>query len=96
MIRGFQLRKRPHVVERDFIEKEFDFRLATKPRGFQSGKGFHVVKRDIHFSKKKKKNVIPFCLVSGLLFTERTLWSEKGQSLIVVLSHKIEYEKCFQ
>ena len=30
---------------------------------------------------------IPFCQVSGLLFTERTLWSEKGQSLIVVLSH---------
>ena len=38
MIRGFQLRKGPHVMERDFVEKEFDFRLATKPRGFQSGK----------------------------------------------------------
>ena len=34
----FQLQKGPHVMERDFVEKEFDFRLATKPRGFQSGK----------------------------------------------------------
>ena len=70
----------------DFVEKEFDFRLATKPRGFQSGKRLHVVKRDIHFSKIKKI-VIPFCHVSGLFCTERTLWSEKGQSLIVVLSY---------
>ena len=73
-------------MERGFVENEFDFRLATKPRGFQSGKRLHVVKKDIHFSKNKKI-FIPFCHVSGLLFTERTLWSEKGQSLIVVLSH---------
>ena len=74
-------------MERDFVEKEFDFRLATKPRGFQSGKGLHVVKRDINFSKKRRKIFIPFCHVRGLLFTERTLWSEGGQSWIVVLSH---------
>ena len=34
-------------METDFAEKDFDFRLATKPRGFQSVEGLHVVKRDI-------------------------------------------------
>ena len=45
-------------MERDFVENEFDFRLATKPRGFQPGKRLHVVKRDIHFSQKKRKKDI--------------------------------------
>ena len=38
MITGLQLRKGPNVMERNFVEKEIDFRLATKPRGFQSRK----------------------------------------------------------
>ena len=34
MIRGFQLRKGPHVMERYFVEKEFDFRLPRNLEAF--------------------------------------------------------------